>query len=486
MIHALATTPGFFLDPSGPSMTDALVRYSVNYILQSTRRGARFSAGEHLSAYLENPKGRYVDPPVGAFKFCVPSTENPSFVKMSGMRHDSTSQLGKLVFFSGKRKGKCIDLNVRKMKCPMNLPVAQPKYSTAASKFFQLDPNALPVGTPDSLIKRAQDAFNCSLAKNTLSNYSTAVRHLNSLETMIGRRLITPFSHEDQVLYVSYLANRNVQKATIASYLSALRHYETAKGIVNPIQNSELTKKLLCGIENSQRDPEQSALKKQRRPITGRMLTLLGHAIADGSKSDYEQSLTWTVCLSAFWGSFRISELLCEYRNEFNPKCSLMLSDIQIEDECFSVWLRSEKVSSKLGNVVEVWSVDGREDLDPVIAMKCFLDRRNAQIKDPTSVPVFVHEDGTNLTKGEFNEDLKFLLSKFPELSSSERDSWTGHSFRSGISTMLQSLGFSEQEIMQWGRWKSEAYKAYLKDMTARKKVHSKLKNTFQHILQKM
>ena len=70
------------------------------------------------------------------------------------------------------------------------------------------------------------------------------------------------------------------------------------------------------------------------------------------------------------FGGFRVSELLCEFRREFNPRYALMPSDILVEENSLSFWLRSEKVPSRYGNVVEVWRLPEREDLDPVIAMK--------------------------------------------------------------------------------------------------------------------
>ena len=182
---------------------------------------------------------------------------------------------------------------------------------------------------------------------------------------------------------------------------------------------------------------------------------------------------------------YRIGELLCEFRHGFNVKDSLMLSDIKLEVDSVSIWLRSEKVASDLGNVVEIWSLPEREDLDPVVALKSFLQRRSS-LSSNIDAPVFTLEDGSNLTKTKFNEELKKLLGEFPELTESPLDSWTGHSFRSGLPTILQSLGFSEDEIKSWGRWKSAAYLSYLKDMTLRKKTRARLTTTFSQILKEL
>ena len=97
-------------------------------------------------------------------------------------------------------------------------------------------------------------------------------------------------------------------------------------------------------------------------------------------------------------------------------------------------------------------------------------------------MPMFLHENGNIYTKVELNADLASLLALFPQLES-PRDKWSGHSFRAGLATVLAVLGFSKEEIQSWGRWRSDAYLLYLKDQSHRRRVCSKLMNTFKDIL---
>ena len=124
-----------------------------------------------------------------------------------------------------------------------------------------------------------------------------------------------------------------------------------------------------------------------------------------------------------------------------------MPADLKFDGGSVAVWLRHPKVASRLGDLVEVWQVEERPDLCPVGSLSLFIQLRKMKFGNRDDLPLFIHEDGSNLSKGEFNKDLKIMLDMFPELASSDRDSWTGHSFRSGLSTLLQSLGFSEEEI---------------------------------------
>ena len=111
------------------------------------------------------------------------------------------------------------------------------------------------------------------------------------------------------------------------------------------------------------------------------------------------------------------------------------------------MWLRHPKVSSRLGDLVEVWHVPERPSICPVKSLERFLQLRGRVFGKAEALPLFIHEDGSNFSKQELNRDLKLILETFPEFSESDRDAWTGHSFRAGISTLLQGLGFSAEEI---------------------------------------
>ena len=126
-----------------------------------------------------------------------------------------------------------------------------------------------------------------------------------------------------------------------------------------------------------------------------------------------------------------------------------------------------------------------RSDLDPIVALKAYKGRRDNVFGTANHLPMFLHENGSIYTKSEFNEDLSSLLATYPELST-DRDKWSGHSFRAGLPTILAILGFSPEDIQKWGRWRSDAYLAYLKDQSHRRNVKAKLALTFKNIFSAM
>ena len=66
-----------------------------------------------------------------------------------------------------------------------------------------------------------------------------------------------------------------------------------------------------------------------------------------------------------------------------------------------------------------------------------------------TNPPFFMQESGAVLTKGLFNELLKYLLAPYVQYGQAYVSL---HSFREGLVNHLMSLGYSEDQARQAGR----------------------------------
>ena len=74
------------------------------------------------------------------------------------------------------------------------------------------------------------------------------------------------------------------------------------------------------------------------------MLKLFEHSIAMQDRwSVYEKSLRWSVVLMAWWGFFRIGELLPKLRHQFDANLDLLASDVKFNQDSVSILLRSPK-----------------------------------------------------------------------------------------------------------------------------------------------
>jgi hypothetical protein len=114
---------------------------------------------------------------------------------------------------------------------------------------------------------------------------------------------------------------------TIKIYLSELSKLESlALALRNGGENLDLI--LLKGLENL-----RSNEKRQSRPVTPvtvKILTDIRSSLAK-EKDHLSGQSVWTCCLVAFWGAFRLSELLGKTERGFDKFSDLLWEDIRFE-----------------------------------------------------------------------------------------------------------------------------------------------------------
>ena len=129
-----------------------------------------------------------------------------------------------------------------------------------------------------------------------------------------------------------------------------------------------------------------------------------------------------------------------------------------------ALWLRDPKVPKKYGDVIEIWSTPQFPEVDPFKAFSAFWKLRNGK-NFHLSQPLFLRADGRAFTHKSFSSTLNALISHYSLELEMSVNRWTGHSFRSGLPTLLQSAGFTEEDIKSWGRWASTVFQLYARDI---------------------
>ena len=215
-------------------------------------------------------------------------------------------------------------------------------------------------------------------------------------------------------------------------------------------------KNILRGKENLEFYDEK--VKETRKVMTLPLLKILGNEIA---KSDWESNskqVVWSAFTLAFFGSFRMGELLSPQENSFSPKDTLLWKDVKfLSPSHIIVHIKTPKSRLPDGEFVDIFEFGGH-NVCPVKAL--------ARLRDSTLVaqdsPVFQFSNGKFLTLGKVNSILPQLLA--PHLGA-DSGHISGHSFRAAIPAILAKhpdvAGASD--IMGWGRWKSEAYLSYMR-----------------------
>jgi len=320
------------------------------------------------------------------------------------------------------------------------------------------------VGLPRALLESAIKAANNSLTSHTWVCYESVKKHIKSCQAFTKRRFSFPFTEQMVVVFVSYLLSLGSLKAkTIESYLSALRVWHLTKGHFVQNLRPDIVKALLTGKGHFDDDIDRDDFG--RMPVLLEHLDLL-HAILplDKTLTENNKQAFWAICVMAFFGSFRITELLSKNARTIDPKTDLLRRDIEILErkvngkkrEFLRVSLKSPKEArgNKQPIKIEVFSTGDK--FCPVQAYKNY--ELGFGVLQRSSAAFRLDITGNSFSQRFFGVKLKYFFKPYVSYGS-----LTGHSFRSGLSSLLGEAGFSDEQIMALGRWSSSAFLRYIK-----------------------
>ena len=307
-------------------------------------------------------------------------------------------------------------------------------------------------------------AANFSLAEGTFKSYGTAERHIIRCENDTNVKLRFPFGEREILTYIGWLINtRKVSARSVEKYLSGIRFAHLKEGYNVPAMRPEIVKAVLTGLSQKEKIKWRLGKKAERLPVTISVLDLIRHELIKAPWTLARKRMILTVCYLAFFGSFRIHEILSRDRMVYDVQTTLLGNNLKVEYwpekdmKVLKVWLKSPKeLKNGTGVMVEIFPTGNY--LCPIRALEKW--RKVSKLPKSELKPVFRQEDGSNYTGKDFNADLKNLLGKHMDY---KRGKILSHSFRSGLATMMAKTGYSDEEIMRTGCWNSTAFLTYCK-----------------------
>jgi len=320
--------------------------------------------------------------------------------------------------------------------------------------------------------------INQGLSQKTWSSYRTAERMWRTCEKENKVRMELPWGQKETLLFTDWLlTDRQVSAATANAYLAGIRKLHEIRGLEVTKLKSSLVNQVIRGKKNEEAVRKRNTENKGRLPVTLTILKLLKETIRRSTMAGEEKLLLWAVSTVAFHGSFRIHEILCRHKTEYDPDFTLLDSDVTIKNVKnnngltgkvlhFSIKCPKEDKTGKVV-VVDVYETSG-----PTCPVKAFCQWWDRRDKDGNSV-LFRRNDGIPITGREFNGRLRSLLGPHIDY---DKGKITAHSFRSGIPSLLGQLGHSDDEIKTVGRWSSRSFEHYTKlPRTTRADIAQKL-----------
>ena len=249
---------------------------------------------------------------------------------------------------------------------------------------------------------------------------------------------------------------QHLKHKTIKAYLSGLRFTQIHLGGGNPFLNDAMPQLeyVLKGIKRVQ--AHQAKPPNQRLPTTGDIMRSL-HAVWISEPSDPDKVMLWAAACVGFFGFLRAGEFTSPSLNAFDPEVHLCLSDVALDSHTSPSMVRLRIKQSKtdpfrLGVDVFLGSTGG--NICPVQAIIRYIT-----VRSPNPGPLFVTQEGSPLTRAMLVTRLHAALQQAGIPSSQ----YSGHSFRIGAATTAARNGMEDSLIQTLGRWKSEAYKIYIR-----------------------
>ena len=257
------------------------------------------------------------------------------------------------------------------------------------------------------------------------------------------------------MLFAAYLAQSGIAYNSIKVYFSAVGNWHSSCSQHTAYQEA-LTPRLEQVLRGIKREQATTQPARVRLPITAEIMARL-YLVLSRSPSDYLTMLLWAACNMAFFGFLRVGEMTVPSQTAFDDSVHLSLEDISVDNRSnpSTIWLtikQSKTDPFRIG--VKLCLARTHSVVCPVKAILPYL-----AIRGSSPGPLFIFSDGSYLTRPRF----KALLSATLTQAGLDDSNYNTHSFRIGAATSAKSAGISDTYIQLLGRWKSAAYRSYIR-----------------------
>ena len=237
---------------------------------------------------------------------------------------------------------------------------------------------------------------------------------------------------------------------TILSYLSAIGFVHKMRGLHDPVKTF-IIQKLLTSISR-QRSCDV------RLPISKPILHDLVNSLEDTNFSAAQRILFSTMFLMAFYGFFRIGELaaksVCSSVVQYD-NLRLLTSAGKIHSAKITIRHFKHNTSNRPYDIVITGDVSS--PFCPVASLLQY-----CKIRGDQPGPLFCHSDNRAISVNQFNSELRRCLA----FCGLDPQCYKSHSFHIGVACLAAEKGFSDAQIRALGRWKSDAFKLYIRNST--------------------
>ena len=323
--------------------------------------------------------------------------------------------------------------------------------------------------------KWAQYFLEQSIAYSTYKSYASG--H-NQYVKFCNKHGIVPYPLQEHVL-ILYITSRvmKVLPKTAFKDLAAVRYFSLLSGFKVDYEKMLYLQQLKSGIKRvlGTNPPDK------RLPCTYELLCDMRRLF---NLENYDMLVMFTAFVCATCGLLRTGEFAAgckDVRYKWTENDNALLQDASQR----ALWVSNLSAVSEKGTgktiyyklllratktdifrqTVSVVLGKGKGEICPVflldkmLAMRAKLAMRQRKFKLAYDRPLFLLENGTILSRFDVSKVLKLVAEKL----GLDKKCFTGYSFRIGGATSYARRGYPEYIIKILGRWKSQAYRSYIK-----------------------
>ncbi len=256
-----------------------------------------------------------------------------------------------------------------------------------------------------------------------------------------------PISSSNLGLFIAYLFQRNYAASTANTYVSALGYSHRLVGVHDPT-TVFWVKEMLKGYG------KLGSRLDTRMPITLPILRSILRQTPTICGSDYRRSLFTAMCTTAFFGFLRVGEITCCPRSPDVLRLAQVVRQLDLSGNLAGFKLTFTNFKHSYNQRAVSIALHRRSDVCPVQSLHAYLLRRGF-----SNGPLFCTEDGRAVPRQLFTNYLA-LIFRTCGLNPTQ---YKGHSFRIGAATLAAESGLSDAQIRLLGRWKSDAFRKYIR-----------------------
>ncbi|XP_054850615.1 uncharacterized protein LOC129340074 [Eublepharis macularius] len=288
-----------------------------------------------------------------------------------------------------------------------------------------------------------------AIAPSTRRAYERAVGMFQEFREGVGLKQVWPIPAVHLLQFCVAQRARGLAVKTIRGQLAALAFASKARGLPDSTGDFRI-RKMLEGWSR-----ESGVVRDLRQPISPAILRGLGSRWGEICSSGYECQLFHATSLTAFFGALRVSELVVQSQRDSSGR-ALSACDIQFMGGKVLIRIRKSKTDQKqAGSVLTLGPCEDKA-LCPVRALRSYV-----KVRGEDEGVLFRHNDRSPLTRYQFWAVTDRALRQLGLVGVK----FGTHSFRIGAASTAAAMGYADRTIQKVGRWKSSAYRSYIRPL---------------------